>query len=46
MDKKKKRLAAIENKLDTLTNILNNLGLIEDKILEKVNEIVDKKNKG
>ena len=40
-----KRLNAIENKLDTLTNLINNLGNIEERIIEKVNQIVDQKVK-
>ena len=38
-----KRLTAIEQKLDTVTNMLNNLGMLEERIMEKVNVIVDKK---
>ena len=38
-----KRLTAIEQKLDLMTNLLNNLGMIEERIMGKVNDIVDKK---
>ena len=36
-----KRLTAIENILDMVSNILNSLGLVKERILEMVNKIVD-----
>ena len=40
-----KRVCAIKNKLDTLTKLIDNLGNIKERIIEKVNSIVDQKIK-